>query len=120
MSISQNLWYYIGFIKCYQESSTCMPTKFYIAIWNPRILQASKIFIIWYNHEKFHISLLDLPFSLSNIYVTGGQIKIGDFGVARKMLNTFDKAQTLIGTLNNMSPEMVKGSTYDTKSDIWY
>ncbi len=55
-----------------------------------------------------------------NIFLSGGIIKIGDFGVSRTLMNSFDKASTLAGTLNYLSPEMVKGSHYDTKSDIWY
>lgn len=47
------------------------------------------------------------------------QVKLGDFGVSRVLSSTKSRAATIIGTPYYYSPEMCKGETYDTKSDIW-
>ncbi|KAG8224235.1 hypothetical protein J437_LFUL002691 [Ladona fulva] len=56
-------------------------------------------------------------------------IKLGDFGLARILTNAKDDdkedendslyAQTVVGTPYYMSPEVVKGSKYNRKSDVW-
>lgn len=47
------------------------------------------------------------------------QVKLGDFGVSKVLSTTKSRAATLIGTPYYYSPEMCKGESYDTKSDIW-
>jgi NIMA (never in mitosis gene a)-related kinase len=47
------------------------------------------------------------------------QVKLGDFGVSRVLSSTKSRAATVIGTPYYYSPEMCKGETYDSKSDIW-
>eukprot|EP00038_Savillea_parva_P010784 m.192753 g.192753 ORF g.192753 m.192753 type:complete len:1290 (+) comp18732_c0_seq1:68-3937(+) len=54
----------------------------------------------------------------SNIFLTSGLIKLGDFGIAR-LLDTEDRATTLAGTPHYMSPEALSGDGYDAKSDVW-
>ena len=55
-----------------------------------------------------------------NIFVTRENIaKLGDFGVAKVLKNTIEKAGTFVGTLYYMSPEMFNFKPYDYKSDIW-
>ena len=39
-----------------------------------------------------------------------GQVKLGDFGIAR-ILNTMKKAQTFIGTPYYLSPEIVENKS---------
>ncbi|CAH0555505.1 unnamed protein product [Brassicogethes aeneus] len=56
-----------------------------------------------------------------NIFLTGvsdNVIKIGDFGISKKILTT-KKTQTIIGTCNYLAPEVCDGKPYDVKSDIW-
>ena len=48
-----------------------------------------------------------------------GQIKIGDFGIARVLQHTYDCAQTAIGTPYYLSPEICQEKPYNQKSDIW-
>ena len=47
------------------------------------------------------------------------KIKLGDFGIAKCLNNTFDKARTLVGTPYYLSPEIVQDKPYSFKSDIW-
>jgi NIMA (never in mitosis gene a)-related kinase len=46
-------------------------------------------------------------------------IKIGDFGVAKKLKNHIDFSETMIGTPFYISPEISLKQKYDFKSDIW-
>ena len=48
-----------------------------------------------------------------------GDIKIGDFGIARVLQHTYDCAQTAIGTPYYLSPEICQEKPYNQKSDIW-
>ena len=55
-----------------------------------------------------------------NIYLNHqGDLKIGSFGKAKQLENTLQKAQTIVGEPCNLSPEMVQGGEYDSKTDIW-
>ncbi|MEM6427977.1 MAG: protein kinase [Deinococcota bacterium] len=60
----------------------------------------------------------------ANLFIeTDGVIKILDFGVAKWTLkadetNTTQEG-TLVGTVNYMSPEQVRGKEVDARSDIW-
>ena len=53
----------------------------------------------------------------SNVFLHNQQIKVGDFGLSRVLAESF--ANTLAGTPCYMSPEMLKGSKYNAKADIW-
>jgi serine/threonine protein kinase len=58
----------------------------------------------------------------ANIFLDNPQtkcVKLGDFGLARTLKNSFDMAQTHVGTPYYMSPEQVLGLQYNGKSDIW-
>ncbi|KAJ3179300.1 Serine/threonine-protein kinase Nek3 [Geranomyces variabilis] len=55
-----------------------------------------------------------------NIFITKDQrLQLGDFGIARALASTFDKAITAIGTPFYLSPEICDGKAYSWKSDIW-
>ncbi|XP_055845575.1 uncharacterized protein LOC129911726 [Episyrphus balteatus] len=56
----------------------------------------------------------------ANIFLdTEGNAKLGDFGLARVLRRNESFAETFVGTPYYMSPEIVKGSKYDRKSDVW-
>ncbi|CAD6896596.1 unnamed protein product [Tilletia laevis] len=47
-----------------------------------------------------------------------GNIKLGGFGLSQEV-GTEELAETCAGTLDYVSPEVVEGKSYDSKSDIW-
>jgi NIMA (never in mitosis gene a)-related kinase len=44
---------------------------------------------------------------------------LGDFGIARVLNKTFEKAKTMVGTPYYLSPEIIENRPYSFKSDIW-
>lgn len=55
-----------------------------------------------------------------NIFLTKSSlIKLGDFGIARVLNKTFEKAKTIVGTPYYLSPELVENKPYNFKTDIW-
>jgi NIMA (never in mitosis gene a)-related kinase len=56
----------------------------------------------------------------ANIFlVADGSLKLGDLGLGRFMSSQTIEAFSRVGTPLYMSPEVLKGSGYDWKSDIW-
>lgn len=47
------------------------------------------------------------------------ECKLGDFGIARVLNFTHEKAKTMVGTPYYLSPEIVESKPYNFKSDIW-
>jgi len=54
-----------------------------------------------------------------NIFLSKGEIRLGDFGIARSLMNSEDLCKTSIGTPYYISPEVCQRIPYDFKSDIW-
>lgn len=55
-----------------------------------------------------------------NIFLMAtGQIKLGDFGIARVLDATKDYAKTMVGTPYYLSPEIIEDKPYNFKSDVW-
>ena len=48
-----------------------------------------------------------------------GQVKLGDFGIAKCLDQTIDKAKTYVGTPYYLSPEIINSQPYGFQSDIW-
>ncbi|CAI8047942.1 Serine/threonine-protein kinase Nek2 [Geodia barretti] len=56
----------------------------------------------------------------ANVFLDSrGNVKLGDFGLARILHHNFSLAQTFIGTPYYMSPEVFSEKAYDEKSDLW-
>ncbi|XP_023170026.2 serine/threonine-protein kinase Nek2 [Drosophila hydei] len=56
----------------------------------------------------------------ANIFLDAcGNVKLGDFGLARVLRRDQSFAASFVGTPHYMSPELVKGRQYDRKSDVW-
>lgn len=64
--------------------------------------------------------ILHRDLKCSNIFLTkDNTIKLGDFGIARVLSNTREKAKTMVGTPYYLSPEIIENKPYDFSSDIW-
>ena len=56
----------------------------------------------------------------ANIFIDNkGELKLGDLGLGRAMSSQTYEAYSRVGTPLYMSPEVLEGSGYDTKSDVW-
>jgi len=68
-------------------------------------------------HDK---KILHRDLKSQNIFLTkNGLIKLGDFGIAKCLNFTLDKAKTVVGTPYYLSPEIIENKPYSYKSDIW-
>jgi serine/threonine protein kinase len=64
--------------------------------------------------------ILHRDIKAQNIFLMqNGIVKLGDFGIARVLTNTMDKAKTAVGTPYYLSPEIVDNKPYNFKSDVW-
>ena len=55
-----------------------------------------------------------------NVFLTlDGGVKLGDFGFAAQLTEAHQYRNTFVGTACWMAPELVKGSEYSAKVDIW-
>ena len=48
-----------------------------------------------------------------------GEIKLGDFGIARALDHTSEMADSVVGSPLYLSPEIVQAKPYNYKTDIW-
>jgi serine/threonine protein kinase len=56
----------------------------------------------------------------ANLLVTrAGQLKIGDFGIARIESSTLTQAGSMVGTPSYMSPEQYRGDAIDGRADVF-
>eukprot|EP00232_Nephroselmis_pyriformis_P009872 CAMPEP_0182894214 /NCGR_PEP_ID=MMETSP0034_2-20130328/24945_1 /TAXON_ID=156128 /ORGANISM="Nephroselmis pyriformis, Strain CCMP717" /LENGTH=297 /DNA_ID=CAMNT_0025027993 /DNA_START=269 /DNA_END=1159 /DNA_ORIENTATION=- len=72
---------------------------------------------IQYIHER---KVLHRDLKTQNVFLTKeGNIKLGDFGIARVLNSPEQMAKTVIGTPYYMSPEIMESKPYDYKTDVW-
>ncbi|KAM3870835.1 serine/threonine-protein kinase Nek9 [Diretmus argenteus] len=93
--------------------------------------QKGKLFseevVVWYLYQiasaVAHIhkaGILHRDIKTLNIFLTKTSlIKLGDYGLAKKLDSQFAMAETCVGTPYYMSPELCQGVKYNFKSDIW-
>uniref|UniRef100_A0A8C7D706 non-specific serine/threonine protein kinase n=1 Tax=Oncorhynchus kisutch TaxID=8019 RepID=A0A8C7D706_ONCKI len=79
--------------------------------------------ITWIASAVAHIhkaGILHRDIKTLNIFLTKTNlIKLGDYGLAKKLDSQFAMAETCVGTPYYMSPELCQGVKYNFKSDIW-
>ncbi|MEQ2274826.1 Serine/threonine-protein kinase Nek9 [Xenotaenia resolanae] len=95
------------------------------------IQQRGKLFseeiVIWYLYQiasavaYIHkAGVIHRDIKTLNIFLTKTNLmKLGDYGLAKKLDSEFSMAETCVGTPYYMSPELCQGSKYNFKSDIW-
>lgn len=90
-----------------------------------RLLQEPSI-LEWFVQTCFALKhvhdrkVLHRDLKTQNIFLMStGQIKLGDFGIARVLDATKDYARTMVGTPYYLSPEIIEDSPYNSKSDVW-
>ena len=55
-----------------------------------------------------------------NLFLTNDlKVKIGDFGISKRLYNSRDYARTAFGPILFMSPEQLKHDKFNYKNDIW-
>ena len=68
-------------------------------------------------HDK---KIIHRDLKSQNIFLTSKNfVKLGDFGIAKVLTHTMDKANTVIGTPYYLSPEIIQGHPYNLATDIW-
>ncbi|XP_037551032.1 serine/threonine-protein kinase Nek9 [Nematolebias whitei] len=95
------------------------------------VQQRGKLFpqeiVIWYLYQitsavaYIHkAGVIHRDIKTMNIFLTKTNlIKLGDYGLAKKLGSEFSMAETCVGTPYYMSPELCQGDKYNFKSDIW-
>lgn len=74
-------------------------------------------FALLYVHQR---KVLHRDLKGQNIFLmASGQIKLGDFGIARVLEATKDCAKSMVGTPYYLSPEIIQEKPYAFKSDVW-
>ncbi|XP_037051898.1 serine/threonine-protein kinase Nek2 [Bradysia coprophila] len=69
---------------------------------------------------KASLSILHRDIKPANVYLDScGNVKLGDFGLARMLKGENNFAESVVGTPFYMSPEIIRGTKYNRKSDIW-
>ena len=83
-------------------------------VWKYLLEIASGLF---YMHHK---KVIHRDLKSANIFLgTGGSVKIGDLGVAKRLDNTNAFAESFVGTPYYLSPELCEKRPYNRLSDIW-
>ena len=68
-------------------------------------------------HDK---NIIHRDLKSHNIFLTkAGEVKLGDFGIAKTMTQSKDLARSIVGTPQYLSPEIVQNQPYSFKSDVW-
>lgn len=65
-------------------------------------------------------NILHRDLKSANVFVESeDNVKIGDFGCAKELDTTSQKADSVVGTPLYESPQVIKGEEYDSAADMW-
>ncbi len=69
----------------------------------------------------FEVPAIHRDLKPANIFLMKktNQVKLGDFGLAKHLVEDDKFASTQVGTPYYMSPELLNGKKYDCKTDLW-
>jgi NIMA (never in mitosis gene a)-related kinase len=71
-------------------------------------------------HNRKEGRILHRDLKPGNVFLDlNNNVKLGDFGLSKIMGQESVFAKTHVGTPYYMSPELIDGSPYNEKSDIW-
>lgn len=66
-----------------------------------------------------HNGIIHRDLKPANILIKNGICKIADFGFAKNLSNNNAILKSIVGTPLYMSPQLLKGTKYTSKSDLW-
>uniref|UniRef100_A0A1J3JFL6 mitogen-activated protein kinase kinase n=1 Tax=Noccaea caerulescens TaxID=107243 RepID=A0A1J3JFL6_NOCCA len=73
--------------------------------------------LCYFHHER---RIIHRDLKPSNLLINHrGEVKITDFGVSKILSSSSSLANSFVGTTYYMSPERIRGGSYNNKSDIW-
>lgn len=99
--------------KC-KDTNSCIEERF---VWKV-LYQTARALQACHTH-KSRLTILHRDIKPANIFLDSrGNVKLGDFGLAR-IMDKDSFSDTVVGTPNYMSPEVIKGAKYNKKSDVW-
>ena len=99
------------FIEDYKNQDRLIPERTVLDIFLQICLGLKEV----HSHNIIHRDLKP-----DNVFISENlKIKIGDFGISKETEANKKYAQTVAGTLIYMSPEIVQGLKYTSKTDIW-
>uniref|UniRef100_A0A3P9KAZ9 non-specific serine/threonine protein kinase n=1 Tax=Oryzias latipes TaxID=8090 RepID=A0A3P9KAZ9_ORYLA len=109
------------------ELEYCNGGNLYDKIVQQKGVPFSEKVVVWYLYQiasavaYIHkAGILHRDIKTLNIFLTKTDlIKLGDYGLAKKLDSEFSMAETCVGTPYYMSPELCQGAKYNFKSDIW-
>eukprot|EP00756_Hemistasia_phaeocysticola_P021425 Hpha_TRINITY_DN15774_c3_g1::TRINITY_DN15774_c3_g1_i1::g.40593::m.40593/K08857/NEK1_4_5; NIMA (never in mitosis gene a)-related kinase 1/4/5 len=101
-----------GAITCQRRRGRLFPEPL-VLLWMIQLTSA-----LYYVHS---MRVLHRDIKSNNIFLSekGRMIKVGDFGISKQLDESTEFARTIIGTPYYLSPEIVDGRKYNSKSDIW-
>ena len=71
-------------------------------------------------HYMQSVNVMHRDLKLSNILIDSSlQIKVIDFGIAIQLRDLSEERETLCGTPNYISPELISRQPYSIQTDLW-